>query len=115
MSPQGERANRRILIVDDTASIHQDFRKILCAETIAEQTLESIEQSLFGTSPTLHQSYSLDSAFIQAMATGARQRVIDRKTRFIEQPTPQLDLRRVQCGHLGQGLERLIEGGGQCR
>jgi len=63
MSPQGERANRRILIVDDTASIHQDFRKILCAETIADQTLESIEQSLFGTSPTLHQSYSLDSAY----------------------------------------------------
>ncbi|NNA65125.1 GGDEF and EAL domain-containing protein [Pseudomonas gessardii] len=63
MSPQGERANRRILIVDDTASIHQDFRKILCAETIAEQTLESIEQSLFGTSPPVHQSYSLDSAY----------------------------------------------------
>ncbi|PHN66410.1 diguanylate cyclase [Pseudomonas sp. ICMP 8385] len=63
MSPQGERANRRILIVDDTASIHQDFRKILCAETIAEQTLESIEQNLFGTSPPVHQSYSLDSAY----------------------------------------------------
>jgi len=32
MKTESGRANRRILIVDDTASIHQDFRKILCAD-----------------------------------------------------------------------------------
>ncbi len=63
MTLRPEGANRRILIVDDTASIHQDFRKILCAEAIADQTLESIEQSLFGTAPTTHQRYTLDSAY----------------------------------------------------
>ncbi|NMY46272.1 GGDEF and EAL domain-containing protein [Pseudomonas sp. WS 5027] len=63
MTSRPERANRRILIVDDTASIHQDFRKILCAEAIADQTLESIEQSLFGTAPAVHQRYTLDSAY----------------------------------------------------
>ena len=29
MNANSGRANRRILIVDDTTSIHQDFRKIL--------------------------------------------------------------------------------------
>lgn len=63
MTLRPEGTNRRILIVDDTASIHQDFRKILCAEAIADQTLESIEQSLFGTAPTTRQRYTLDSAY----------------------------------------------------
>lgn len=80
MSQRPKHANRRILIVDDTASIHQDFRKILCAEAIADQTLESIEQSLFGTAPAVHQRYTLDSAYqgqealalvSQALADGA--------------------------------------------
>lgn len=51
MNPSSGRANRRILIVDDTASIHEDFRKILCADTNGSQSLDSIEETLFGTAP----------------------------------------------------------------
>jgi DNA-binding NtrC family response regulator len=39
------RANRRILIVDDAASIHEDFRKILCADAESEQSLDSLEEA----------------------------------------------------------------------
>nr|WP_231982603.1 ATP-binding protein [Pseudomonas mucidolens] len=61
--PQSGQANRRILIVDDTASIHEDFRKILCAQAMADQTLEGFEQALFGTAPVARQTYTLDSAY----------------------------------------------------
>jgi len=40
--------NRRILIVDDNAAIHQDFRKILAAPArAADQALASLEAALF--------------------------------------------------------------------
>lgn len=57
------RANRRILIVDDTASIHEDFRKILCADTDAEPSLDSLEETLFGTPAAPRQAFELDSAY----------------------------------------------------
>ncbi|MGH2420153.1 GGDEF and EAL domain-containing protein [Pseudomonas sp. C 49-2] len=63
MSADSARANRRILIVDDTASIHQDFRKILCADPNGEPSLESLEETLFGTTPKARQAYELDSAY----------------------------------------------------
>lgn len=63
MTPRSERANRRILIVDDTASIHADFRKILEAEPEDGRSLDSIEQTLFGTAPVVRQSFVLDSAY----------------------------------------------------
>ena len=57
--------NRRILIVDDTHSIHQDFEKILLVEN--NNSLEDMEAMLFGQglSPTNHNSidFQLDSAF----------------------------------------------------
>ena len=61
MTPDSVRANRRILIVDDTASIHQDFRKILCAE--GEPSLENLEEALFGTPTKVRQAFELDSAY----------------------------------------------------
>ncbi|AKS10144.1 putative bifunctional diguanylate cyclase/phosphodiesterase [Pseudomonas trivialis] len=61
MTPDSIRANRRILIVDDTASIHQDFRKILCAE--GEPSLENLEEALFGTPAKVRQAFELDSAY----------------------------------------------------
>lgn len=61
MTPDSERANRRILIVDDTASIHQDFRKILCAE--GEPSLENLEEALFGAPANVRQAFELDSAY----------------------------------------------------
>lgn len=63
MTPDSVRANRRILIVDDTASIHEDFRKILCADASSEQSLDSLEETLFGATTTVRQAFVLDSAY----------------------------------------------------
>ena len=63
MNPRSARANRRILIVDDTASIHEDFRKILEADANGGQSLDSIEETLFGTAPAVRQTFLLDSAY----------------------------------------------------
>ena len=41
--------NRRVLVVDDNPSIHEDFRKILAASKVANTELESGETALFGT------------------------------------------------------------------
>ena len=57
------RANRRILIVDDTVSIHEDFRKILCADADGEPSLDSLEETLFGTPAAPRQVFELDSAY----------------------------------------------------
>ncbi|MGR2706481.1 GGDEF domain-containing response regulator [Pseudomonas sp. IB20] len=80
MNPRSGRANRRVLIVDDTASIHADFRKILCADANDHASLASIEETLFGTAPAVRQTFVLDSAYqgqealalvIQALADNA--------------------------------------------
>ena len=42
------RPNRRILVIDDNASIHEDFRKILCGATTGDSDLDSAEAALFG-------------------------------------------------------------------
>ncbi|AZE87839.1 putative bifunctional diguanylate cyclase/phosphodiesterase [Pseudomonas orientalis] len=63
MKPDSGRANRRILIVDDTASIHQDFRKILCADEHGEPSLDTLESALFGTAAPVRQAFELDSAY----------------------------------------------------
>ncbi len=41
--------NRRVLVIDDNASIHADFRKILAADTVAESGPSAAERALFGT------------------------------------------------------------------
>ncbi|WP_150804005.1 putative bifunctional diguanylate cyclase/phosphodiesterase [Pseudomonas fluorescens] len=64
MKASQERANRRILIVDDTASIHQDFGKILSPPALDEDELNSAEEALFGSPVAVSlQSFVLDSAF----------------------------------------------------
>lgn len=63
MIPRSGQANRRILIVDDTTSIHADFRKILCADANGHASLDSIEETLFGTAPAVRQTFVLDSAY----------------------------------------------------
>lgn len=56
--------NRRILIVDDTPSIHEDFRKILDAGSCTHDALGETEHALFGAPPTAPaQHFDLDSAF----------------------------------------------------
>lgn len=59
--------NRRILIVDDNASIHEDFRKIM-AVTANDSAMTQAAGSLFGDVPSSSSScsshtYEVDSAF----------------------------------------------------
>jgi len=58
--------NRRILIVDDNESIHQDFRKILTPPA-ADDTLTDDEAALFGApegpAPPAPEPYTLDSVY----------------------------------------------------
>jgi two-component system, cell cycle sensor histidine kinase and response regulator CckA len=58
-------ANRRILVIDDNASIHEDFRKILAGATAVQADLEAAEAALFGVSeePTRVSGFQIDSAF----------------------------------------------------
>ena len=55
--------NRRILVIDDTESIHEDFRKILSAGADSPSALASAEAALFGDAPTLRATFDLDSAY----------------------------------------------------
>ena len=55
--------NRRILIVDDTPAIHDDFRKILTPDVSGAADLDSLEQTLFGTHQSPHLTFQLDSAY----------------------------------------------------
>ena len=43
--------NRRILIVDDTKGIHEDFKKILASGSEATSDLASARAAFFGESP----------------------------------------------------------------
>jgi len=59
--------NRRILLVDDTPTIHEDFRKILM--NVAASDLDEDEALLFGQStPTASVCFELDSAYQGAEA-----------------------------------------------
>ena len=60
--------NRRILVVDDTRSIHEDFRKILCPGGRPDSDLATARAALFGDAPAAptagnERRYELTSAF----------------------------------------------------
>ena len=59
--------SNRILIVDDTPSIHEDFRKILMTSDDSGKHLEDMADSLFGKSEQdpvyKHINYELESAY----------------------------------------------------
>ncbi|HVG58395.1 MAG TPA: ATP-binding protein [Hyalangium sp.] len=57
--------NRRILVVDDNRTIHQDFRKLLCPPRSLDLTLDSMEATLFGPPAKPEQSlhFEMDSAY----------------------------------------------------
>ncbi|MEN5199074.1 EAL domain-containing protein [Pseudomonas wadenswilerensis] len=63
MNPLSQPANRRILIIDDTPAIHQDFRKILSPEPLGRESLEATEALLFGSSARRRLQFELDSAY----------------------------------------------------
>jgi two-component system, NtrC family, sensor kinase len=59
-----ERANRRILLIDDTPSIHMDFRKILMPAPVQTLELDAMEATLFGNeSRPVRLPFELDSAY----------------------------------------------------
>jgi CheY-like chemotaxis protein len=62
-APTLPRKNRRILIIDDMPSIHEDFRKILGVSR-SSRHLEEDERALFGdTAPSIPvDSYEIDGA-----------------------------------------------------
>lgn len=57
--------NRRVLVIDDNLSIHDDFRKILCPPKMKTSDLEATEAALFGsgtgTAELAH--FHVDSAY----------------------------------------------------
>jgi diguanylate cyclase (GGDEF)-like protein len=59
-------ANPRILVIDDNAAIHHDFRKVLCAhaEQTAQATLELLEAGIFGEPAcvSVRPNFEIDSA-----------------------------------------------------
>ena len=59
--------NRRILLVDDMPTIHDDFRKILCPQAPAKAALEAMRAALFGEETpkpaAASTAFELDSAY----------------------------------------------------
>ncbi|AHZ71793.1 MULTISPECIES: ATP-binding protein [Pseudomonas] len=59
-----EHSNRRILLIDDTPSIHDDFRKILTPVPVEHLELDEMEATLFGREiKTTTALFELDSAY----------------------------------------------------
>jgi len=65
MNDQSCHSQPRILIVDDNASIHEDFRKILAGQVAVGTRLGDVEQALFGNpaNPVERVAFRIDSAF----------------------------------------------------
>jgi two-component system, cell cycle sensor histidine kinase and response regulator CckA len=65
MNEPGESRQHRILVIDDNAAIHSDFRKILGGQPTNESRLDDLEKALFGltTNPVERASFRIDSAF----------------------------------------------------
>ncbi len=64
MNEERSQLQPRILVIDDTAAIHKDFRKILGNQTPVNAQLDELEQKLFGSSPqaTDRGGFRIDSA-----------------------------------------------------
>jgi signal transduction histidine kinase len=60
-----EARHRRILVIDDNPAIHEDFRKIFCAQTPTVGVLLASEAALFGEAEAPHAEagFELDSAY----------------------------------------------------
>src|ERR1051326_6202702 len=61
----GATSSARILVIDDTRAIHEDFRKILAIPPPYRTNWEEAETALFGapTNPSKRPAYRVDSAF----------------------------------------------------
>jgi CheY-like chemotaxis protein len=78
--------NRRILVVDDNAAIHDDFRKILVDPSESQDALAGARAAFFDDEPavaTEKSTYEIDSAYQgeEALEKVARPRAAARPTR----------------------------------
>jgi two-component system, sensor histidine kinase and response regulator len=64
MTSTASRLQPRILVIDDNASVHDDFRKILSPATQARLHLDELSSRLWGQSaqPTMESTYRLETA-----------------------------------------------------
>ncbi|AQT10208.1 MULTISPECIES: ATP-binding protein [Pseudomonas] len=86
--------NRRILLIDDTPSIHEDFRKILTPPEADDNGLDDLEAQLFGaTAKPRQQPFELDSAYGGeeglAMVCQAQERQRPYALAFVDMRMPQ--------------------------
>jgi len=58
-----ENKNRRILVVDDNESIHEDFRRILCS-SVQNTPLDIARTAVFGGSAENYTEYDLDKCLM---------------------------------------------------
>ncbi|MCU0118650.1 ATP-binding protein [Pseudomonas sp. B2M1-30] len=59
-----EPSNRRVLVIDDMPSIHDDFRKILAPAQAQSVELDAMEAALFGeTAKPVQQKFEMESAY----------------------------------------------------
>jgi len=65
MNPKAVEKNLRILVIDDTRAVHDDFRKILCDPQNSGASLAAAEEVLFPAQAAADQSpsFAVDSAF----------------------------------------------------
>src|ERR1039458_1097241 len=65
MSNRPADKNRRVLVIDDNPSIHEDFRKILSPATTTAAALDTTEAAVFGRlTDTVEQTrFEVDSAY----------------------------------------------------
>src|SRR5258706_5823324 len=102
------RANRRILIIDDNAAIHLDFRKVLGvqAEHTAQAALDVLEANLFGDAvvAAARPNFDIDSAHQgqEGVAMAHRARVEGRPY-----PRAFVDMRMPPGGDGQKTIERL--------
>jgi CheY-like chemotaxis protein len=75
----------RILVIDDNAAIHSDFRKILGNQPVDESRLDEIEKALFGaaSAPIARAAFRIDSAFQGQEALGMLQRALQEEDPYM--------------------------------
>lgn len=65
MAPPSQASNRRVLVVDDNPSIHEDFRKILARNVPPEGGLDRVESLIFEApaQAAVLQGFDVESAY----------------------------------------------------
>jgi len=81
---QSLQAIHRVLVIDDTKGIHEDFRKILAPSTGQDEQLAAVEAALFGEpAPQRPRArFSLDSAYQGAEGLSLARRALQEGRRY---------------------------------